>query len=108
MILIDPLNIRFTHSKIRERFSGCNKLISETLEEFRIGKITMNNIPKITIYSDGITYYSQNNRRLYCFKILRSEGLILNNMIHCILKPMPRNKSYTPDNCLLTAKICYK
>jgi hypothetical protein len=108
MVLIDPLNIRFTHSRIRERFSGCNKLISETLDELRIGKITIFNIPKITVYTDGVSYYSQNNRRLYCFKILRSEGLIPSNLIDCILKPLPLHKSYTSNNCSLSAKIYFK
>lgn len=47
--MIDPINIRFTHSRIRPRFSGCNKTIEETKDEIRKGVITPADLPHITV-----------------------------------------------------------
>jgi hypothetical protein len=74
LIKIDPLIIYFTHSKIRNRFTGCNKLIEETKEEIIKGETKITDIPKIMVYYDGEKYYSQNNRRLWLFKSLKNEN----------------------------------
>eukprot|EP00036_Acanthoecidae_sp_10tr_P005194 CAMPEP_0182945618 /NCGR_PEP_ID=MMETSP0105_2-20130417/55785_1 /TAXON_ID=81532 ORGANISM="Acanthoeca-like sp., Strain 10tr" /NCGR_SAMPLE_ID=MMETSP0105_2 /ASSEMBLY_ACC=CAM_ASM_000205 /LENGTH=93 /DNA_ID=CAMNT_0025085659 /DNA_START=15 /DNA_END=293 /DNA_ORIENTATION=+ len=88
--MLDPAKIRFTHSRIRPRFSGCNKTIEQTKEEIRTGVITPADLPHITVMplEDGETYCSLNNRRLYVLHWARAEGLLPNNEIGVRVKPM--------------------
>eukprot|EP00041_Stephanoeca_diplocostata_P007186 m.99836 g.99836 ORF g.99836 m.99836 type:complete len:130 (-) comp16769_c0_seq13:3029-3418(-) len=81
-LLLDPLLIRFTHSKIRTSFSGCNKTIEQTMEEIRIGTITPADLPIITVMplEDGESYCSLNNRRLFVHKWARKEGYLPENV----------------------------
>ena len=76
VIRIDPSDIYFTHSKIRHCFSGCGKTIEQTLTELRTGVTKIEAIPKITVYYNGSDYFTQNNRRLYCYKVCKAEGLM--------------------------------
>jgi len=73
---MDPLNIYFTHSKISPYFSGCSKSIIDTYYEVIKDPSTLLKIPVIKLYYDGSNYYSENNRRLYLFKLLRKNNLI--------------------------------
>jgi hypothetical protein len=75
---IDPLEVYFTHSKVRPCFSGCGKQLAETIEEVRSGLTGIDDIPMITVLrgTDG-HMFSLNNRRLFVLKHLRSEGLLL-------------------------------
>jgi len=66
-VFVDPDIIYHTHSKIRKRFSGCNKTLDETFQELKNREISITDIPIITVYFDGEHYYSQNNRRLWLF-----------------------------------------
>jgi len=50
MVLLNPMLIYFTHSKINERFTGCSKLLSETLNDILTKKITIDSIPKIKVF----------------------------------------------------------
>ena len=65
--MLDPLCIRFTHSRIRPTFSGCGRTIEQTMNEIRAGAITPADLPRITVIplEDGESYCSLNNRRLY-------------------------------------------
>ncbi len=42
-------DIYFTHSKIREKFTGCGKTLHETLQELLDKKITIYDIPRIKV-----------------------------------------------------------
>lgn len=106
--MVDPSEIFFTHSKIRYRFSGCGKTIEETISELRSGLTKIDKIPKITVYYDGSNYFTQNNRRLFCYKICKAEGLLPDGLIEVFIKPMPANKRYAADNCSLIARPCLK
>lgn len=75
---LNPSIIYFTHSRIRKQFSGCGKMISQTLSDLRFNPKMIENIPKIKVIYDhqNDRYISMNNRRLYVFKKLYEEGLI--------------------------------
>lgn len=105
---IDPAQIFFTHSKIRYRFSGCGKTIEDTLTELRSGITKVEQIPRITVYYDGSHYFTQNNRRLFCYKTCKAEGLLPDGLIEVLVKPMPPNKRYSADTCSLVARPCLK
>ena len=101
----DPDNIYFTHSKIRKRFSGCNKTLDETYDEIKQQKIYPSDIPKITVYFDGANYYSQNNRRLWLFKKCKSDGLLPNGTINVLIKLIePDPQKYSPQKFSKHAK----
>ena len=102
ILTLDPDVIYFTHSKIRKRFTGCNKLIEDTLNEIQSKITTIDDIPIITVYCDGHNYFTQNNRRLYLYKKCKSKGLLKDNLINVLIKPMGK-KRYTINNCSLNA-----
>ena len=101
-------DIYFTHSKIYGRFSGCGKLVKDTLQDILDNKLNVNDLPMITvIVNDGI-YYSLNNRRLWIFKQLydlnRIETIIVRIKNSISNK---HKKRYTIDRCSKQAKILY-
>ncbi|AYV75230.1 MAG: hypothetical protein Terrestrivirus1_104 [Terrestrivirus sp.] len=109
---IDPDIIYFTHSRIRQRFTGCNKTLDETLNEIKNNVISVHDLPRITVYYDNKSdaYFSQNNRRLWVYKYCKKNNLLnnSNNTIGVLIKPMPLNKKYSKETCSLNAKICLK
>ena len=74
LIEIDPETVYFTHSKIRKQFSGCGKLLQETLNEIVAGRTAIEEIPRIRVIFDGARHYSMNNRRLWLYKELKKLG----------------------------------
>jgi len=46
---IKPSTIYFTHSKIRKQFTGCGKLLQETLDEIVNGITPISAIPLILV-----------------------------------------------------------
>ena len=107
MIDIDPECIRFTHARIRPFFTGCGRRIEDTLADIISAKISVNDLPKITVILNEGTYFSLNNRRLYVLKELRSRGLLKGNTIGARLKvALEREKDkYKVDRCSMSAKI---
>ena len=79
IVSINVNRIYFTHSRIRPIFTGCNKLITDTLEEIINKKTFIKNIPLITIIENNGNYFSLNNRRLYLFKMLAQMNLLGSN-----------------------------
>lgn len=75
---LNPNIIYFTHSKIRNQFSGCGRMLYQTLSDLRFNPKMIENIPKIKVVYDqeNDRYISMNNRRLYIFKTLYNEGMI--------------------------------
>ena len=94
IIEVDPRNVRFTHSKIRPQFSGCGKLLEETLAEIVSGKLRPEDLPMITVHllEDGQTYCSLNNRRLWIFKQCREMPDLKFVSIKVRLKPLLSSK----------------
>ncbi len=106
IINIDPSIIYFTHSKIRNRFSGCNKTIDDTYNEIILGNTLINDIPRISVHYYNDKYISLNNRRLYLFKKLQKEKII--NTIYVIIKPLPSNSRIKTNSYSLDAKAILK
>jgi len=77
---LKPSQIHFTHSNISNKFTGCGKLLAETLSEILNGSTKIDDIPKIKVFyfiQDGKRkYISENNRRLWVFKQLEKLGFI--------------------------------
>lgn len=107
IISIDPINIRFTHSKIKSVYSGCGRAIKDTIDAVRNGEISVDDIPLIAVMEIDNEFYSLNNRRLYTFKELRKSGHLIDNSIRARVK-IASNKEklrYTPDRCSYNASI---
>ncbi len=73
--------MRFTHARIRPRFTGCNRLVLDTLDELLSGRTPVSALPLIAVVSGapdgrGPPYFSLNNRRLWVLKELRARGLL--------------------------------
>ena len=109
LLMIDPREIRFTHSRVRPFFSGCGRSLESTIESIINKEITIEDLPMITIIKNGNFYFSLNNRRLYVFKFLRDNGFLeaRDNLIQVRTKAaLPRElERYTIDRCSLSAKI---
>ena len=82
LIEIDPTQVYFSHSKLRKRFSD-GKLIEDTLKEILDGILKVEDLPKIKVMYDPSTqrYISMNNRRLYVYKQLASQGKLTTIMV---------------------------
>ena len=104
---IDPISIRFTHARIRPYFTGCGRRVEDTLADIIGGRLSIYDLPKITVILNEGTYFSLNNRRLYVLKELRSRGLLEGNTIGARVKvALEREKArYKESNCSLVAKI---
>ena len=109
LVPIDVSEVRFTHSRIRPQFS-CGRKVMDTLSDLETGKITIKDLPPITLISSasgGAPYFSLNNRRLFVLKELRSKGII--SEINVRVKPPLDSKRerdrYTVDKCSLSAKL---
>ena len=48
-INIDPVDVRFTHSRIRLFFTGCGKKIEDTLKDLLERRISIEALPLITV-----------------------------------------------------------
>lgn len=46
---MDPYDIYFTHARVRPVFTGCNKMIQQTLDEIVRGETKIEDIPYITV-----------------------------------------------------------
>ena len=101
-INIKPSEIYFSHSKINPRFTGCKKLISESLTEITTGATKISAIPKIKLYVAGDRYISENNRRLFLFKELEKLGLL--ETITCRVVKAKNPKMFT-NTYSKTAKL---
>ena len=94
-------------------FSGCGKRIVDTIDEIVTGKITVKDLPIITVHpcsTNPDAFFSLNNRRLYVFKELMKQGKL--NTIEARLKPLPGGKRnqdrYTEEKCSKNCKIMKK
>ena len=134
LIHIDPQHIRFTHSRIRPRFSGCGRTLQSTLDAIVSGQLKPEDLPTISVVelpaendpppkfggskprrkkSAPATaaalpqYFSLNNRRLWVFKSARAQGIL--ETIPARLETPTECKRlrdrFTADRCSLTAKL---
>lgn len=102
---VDPLSVRFTHSRIRPVFTGCGRRLEDTIQDLVDEKLTPDQLPMITIIENNGFLFSLNNRRLYVLKHLRRLGLI--DTVRCFKKvALERERlKYTVENCVLEARI---
>jgi hypothetical protein len=49
MIWVDPIHIRFQHSKIRPVFSSCGRTLMETLNSIRNNEMSPTDLPPIQV-----------------------------------------------------------
>jgi hypothetical protein len=49
LLAVDPVRVRFQHSKIRPYFSGCGRSVMETLDEIRMGRMKPSDLPPIQV-----------------------------------------------------------
>jgi hypothetical protein len=102
---VDPRTVYFTHSKIRNTFTGCGKRLEETLDELLDKRITVYELPVIRVLTDGEKMYSQNNRRLWVFKQLAARGVL--DTVPAVLEPLaPKELArFRKNTYSLTAKV---
>lgn len=107
IITIQPDIVYFTHSRVRPQFTGCNKVIADTIAEIVSGQTKIEDIPMITVIENDGNYFSLNNRRLFMFKELSRLGLVPPEGIQCFIKAaLEREKQrYLPSRCSLRAKL---
>jgi hypothetical protein len=111
MIWVDPVRVRFQHSRIRPHFSGCGRSILETLESIQKGELSPSDLPPIQVIAGPDDwFFSLNNRRLWVLKQCRDQGL-LQSTDHQIQVRVRSPKSsaeaerYTLEKCALEAKV---
>jgi len=105
---VDPLIIRYTHSRIRPFFSGCGRRVLDTLADIVEGRMELKDLPKIqVIIAEGGHVFSLNNRRLFVLKSLREQGLLPNNVVTVRTRPGKTHEieRYTPERCSLVGKL---
>jgi hypothetical protein len=56
LIWVDPIYIRFQHSKIRPVFSSCGRTLMETLNSIRQNEIKSVDLPQILVRYDAMTF----------------------------------------------------
>lgn len=105
---INPSIIYFTHSKIRQRFTGCGKLLEETYQELSSNPLLIDRLPKIKVIYDPEKdiYYSMNNRRLWVFKKLYNENKI--SEIPVYMEKIKANSKMKNNQYSLIAKVVLK
>lgn len=114
-VWLDPSVIYFTHAKISRSFSGCGRLINDTILEITDGRTSIDQIPTITVLQCGdksdnsSAFFTLNNRRLYVLKHLRSIGFLeqFDNKVKVRLKVAKKREieRYRIDRCSLTASF---
>ena len=50
--ILKPSEIYFTHSVISYKFTGCGKMLEETLNEIITGITSIESIPKIKVFNE--------------------------------------------------------
>ena len=111
MIEVDPLLIRFTHSKMRPVFSGCGRRVLDTLADIENGDMDVKDLPMIQIIiAAGGHMFTLNNRRLFVLKALREKGLLPGNKIMVRTRPgKPKElERYTVERCSLVGKLIWE
>lgn len=51
---VRPSTIWFTHGRIHDRFSGCAKTLAETLDDIVRGRITVDDLPPISVVTHDV------------------------------------------------------
>ena len=82
----------------------------DTLEAVATGKIAVQDLPQITLLTDGQDhYFSLNNRRLFVFKELEKRGLLPRGTVTARVRLMPKTRrlegKYSTETCALTASL---
>lgn len=107
-VFLNPSVIYFTHSKIRNKFTGCGKMLLDTYQELSKNPDLINKIPTIKVVFNPYTkeYFSMNNRRLWVFKKLYEENKV--KEIPVIVEQMKENSRIKNNKYSQFAKLVYK
>jgi hypothetical protein len=105
IINLNPSNIYFTHSRIRQQFTGNGMMVMDSLEECIKNPTQIKSIPKIKVIYDQKSdrYLSMNNRRLWLFKRLQQEGKL--ESIPVYLEYLKPNSKMWYNTYSLVAKL---
>lgn len=105
---IDPLEVFFTHSKIRPSFSRGGKRVVDTIQDIEEGLLHVEDLPPVTVLiGSGGHMFGLDNRLLYVLKQLRQKGLIEGNKVVALTKKMPQKDAakYTPESCSMNCTL---
>jgi len=72
---MDPQDIRFTHDQIANAFRNGRNL-DDIIEQIVHGDLQADSFPPMIVVRSGEKCYSLNNRRLFVFRVLSSQGLL--------------------------------
>ena len=75
LMKLKPLDVYFSQDSIRCVFRN-GVSVNETIDSVIDGKVQVADIPHITVVKLNERYYSQNNRRLYIFRVLHCLGYL--------------------------------
>jgi hypothetical protein len=68
---VDPLAVRFAHSRVRPVFSGCGRRLEATLAALSCGALPLASLPPMAVLAlPGGLLVSLNNRRLWVLQAL--------------------------------------
>lgn len=105
---VDPLDLYYTHSKIRSTFSKGGQRVLDTIRDIENGLLSANDFPPITVLigADG-NKYCLDNRRLYVFKDLRRRGLLPDNKVTVLVRKAPPKDlgKYSVEKCSLNCTL---
>jgi hypothetical protein len=59
--LLDPDHIRFSHSKIFDKFS-CGRAVQQTLSDIEAGSLSIEELPTITVIDTGVVDFAVFNQ----------------------------------------------
>ena len=104
LLYLNPLSIRFQHSRIRPYFSGCGRRVEDTLQSIREGKLAISDLPPIQVIPLGNDeYVSLNNRRLWVFQECGKLGICDTVGVRVRQpKSQAERERYSVDKCALS------
>lgn len=109
--LVNPLDVRFAHSRVRPFFSGCGRRLDVTLSSLVRGELPLASLPPIAVLSlPGGLLVSLNNRRLYVLQELARTAparLLPGGLVAVRLRAGTSADAarYTAERCAATAKL---
>lgn len=108
---VNPLTVRFAHSRVRPFFSGCGRRLDATLTSLASGELPLASLPPIAVLSlPGGLLVSLNNRRLYVLQELARTAptrLLPGGLVAVRLRAGTSADAvkYTVERCAATAKL---
>ena len=108
---VNPLAVRFAHSRVRPVFSGCGRRLEATLAALSCGALPLASLPPMAVLSlPGGLLVSLNNRRLWVLQALARAApgrLLPGGLAPARLRAGTRAEAerYTFERCAATATL---